>query len=49
MANGADVVYALRANRDDESLFKQLGTRAFYRLMNAKSRFQVPPMRAISV
>ncbi|HEX5312452.1 glycosyltransferase family 2 protein [Aquabacterium sp.] len=41
--SGADVVYALRANRDDESLFKQLGTRAFYRLMNAKSRFQVPP------
>jgi glycosyltransferase involved in cell wall biosynthesis len=34
---------ALRANRDDESLFKQLGTRAFYRLINAKSRFQVPP------
>lgn len=40
---GADVVYALRANRDDESMFKQLGTRAFYRLINAKSRFQVPP------
>ncbi|HET8871414.1 MAG TPA: glycosyltransferase family 2 protein [Aquabacterium sp.] len=41
--NGADVVYALRANRDDESLFKQVGTRAFYKLINAKSRFQVPP------
>ena len=40
---GSDVVYALRANRDDESLFKQVGTRAFYRLINAKSRFQVPP------
>ncbi|MGE5450574.1 MAG: glycosyltransferase family 2 protein [Acidobacteriota bacterium] len=40
---GADVVYALRANRDDESLFKQWGTRAFYRLINAKSRFRVPP------
>jgi glycosyltransferase involved in cell wall biosynthesis len=40
---GADVVYALRANRDDESLFKQLGTRAFYRLINSKSRFHVPP------
>ncbi|MEY4766248.1 MAG: hypothetical protein RI907_2921 [Pseudomonadota bacterium] len=40
---GADVVYALRANRDDESLFKQWGTRAFYRMINAKSRFQVPP------
>ncbi|MDE2433660.1 MAG: glycosyltransferase family 2 protein [Burkholderiales bacterium] len=40
---GADVVYALRANRDDESLFKQVGTRTFYKLINAKSRFQVPP------
>lgn len=40
---GADVVYALRANRDDESLFKRLGTNAFYRLLNAKSRFTVPP------
>jgi glycosyltransferase involved in cell wall biosynthesis len=40
---GVDVVYALRANRDDESVFKQLGTRAFYRLINAKSRFHVPP------
>ncbi len=42
-ADGADVVYALRANRDDESLFKRVGTNAFYRLINAKSRFQVPP------
>mgnify|MGYP003351347992 CR=1 FL=1 len=41
--DGVDVVYALRANRDDESLFKQVGTRAFYRLINAKSRFHVPP------
>ncbi|MBI3381335.1 MAG: glycosyltransferase family 2 protein [Aquabacterium sp.] len=41
--SGSDVVYALRENRDDESLFKQVGTRAFYRLINAKSRFQVPP------
>ncbi|WP_290676602.1 glycosyltransferase family 2 protein [Aquabacterium sp.] len=40
---GADVVYALRENRDDESVFKQVGTRAFYRLINAKSRFWVPP------
>jgi len=41
--SGSDVVYALRENRDDESLFKQVGTRAFYRLINAKSRFLVPP------
>jgi glycosyltransferase involved in cell wall biosynthesis len=40
---GADVVYALRANRNDESLFKRLGTNAFYHLINAKSRFVVPP------
>lgn len=41
--SGSDVVYALRENRDDESMFKQVGTRAFYRLINAKSRFWVPP------
>jgi glycosyltransferase involved in cell wall biosynthesis len=41
--NGADVVYALRANRNDESLFKRLGTQAFYHLINARSRFEVPP------
>lgn len=41
--SGADVVYALRANRDDESFFKQAGTALFYRLINARSRFQVPP------
>jgi polyisoprenyl-phosphate glycosyltransferase len=40
---GVDVVYALRDNRDEESLFKQLGSRAFYRLLNARSRFEVPP------
>jgi glycosyltransferase involved in cell wall biosynthesis len=40
---GADVVYAVRENRDDESAFKRLGARWFYRLMNAADRFEVPP------
>jgi glycosyltransferase involved in cell wall biosynthesis len=40
---GADVVYAVRANRDDEGLVKRWGTRAFYRLLNAFEGFEVPP------
>jgi len=40
---GSDVVYAVRANRDDEGLVKRLGTRAFYRLLNAFEGFDVPP------
>ncbi|MBS0445668.1 MAG: glycosyltransferase family 2 protein [Proteobacteria bacterium] len=40
---GADVVYAVRENRDDESAFKRWGARLFYRLMNAADRFEVPP------
>lgn len=40
---GADVVYAVRENRDDESAFKRVGARWFYRLMNAADRFEVPP------
>lgn len=39
---GADVVYALRTNRDDEGVFKRMGTGLFYRLLNARSRFEVP-------
>ncbi|MDQ2780660.1 MAG: glycosyltransferase family 2 protein [Pseudomonadota bacterium] len=39
---GADVVYALREDRSDESVFKRLGTRAFYALVNAADRFRVP-------
>ena len=39
---GADVVYAVRQNRDDESRFKRLGARWFYALVNAADRFQVP-------
>ena len=40
---GADVVYAVRANRDDENFIKRVGTRAFYRLLNAFEGFEVPP------
>lgn len=39
---GADVVYAVRTQRDSETVFKQLGTRWFYRLMNGGGRFKVP-------
>lgn len=41
--SGADVVYAVRDNRDDESLFKRWGARCFYALVNAADRFEVPP------
>lgn len=40
--DGADVVFALRSDRKDESAFKRLGTRWFYRLVNAAGRFEVP-------
>lgn len=39
---GADVVYAVRAHRRDESLVKRTGTRAFYRLLNWFERVKVP-------
>lgn len=39
---GADVVYAVRTQRDSETVLKQLGTRWFYRLLNGGSRFEVP-------
>lgn len=39
---GADVVYAVRKERSDESLGKRLATRLFYRLINASDRFEVP-------
>ena len=40
---GADVVYAVRENRRDETAFKRLGTGLFYGLLNAADRFVVPP------
>jgi glycosyltransferase involved in cell wall biosynthesis len=39
---GADVVYAVRASRDDESAFKRLGARCFYALLNSSRRVRVP-------
>ena len=39
---GADVVYATRRGRDDESAVKRLGARWFYALVNAADRFEVP-------
>ena len=41
--SGADVVYAVKANRDDEGAFRRWGSRTFYRLLNAFERFKVPP------
>lgn len=40
---GADVVYAVREDRSDESFVKRTGTDLFYRLMNVGDRFEVPP------
>jgi glycosyltransferase involved in cell wall biosynthesis len=40
--HGADMVYTVRANRDDEPRLKRWGAAWFYRLVNA-SRFKVPP------
>ena len=39
---GADVVYAVREHRGDESLTKRAGTRAFYRMLNWFERVKVP-------
>jgi polyisoprenyl-phosphate glycosyltransferase len=39
---GADVAYAVRESRRDESRFKRLGARCFYALVNGGDRFEVP-------
>jgi glycosyltransferase involved in cell wall biosynthesis len=39
---GAEVVYAVREQRDDESRFKQWGSKLFYRLLDTSDRFVVP-------
>lgn len=39
---GADVVYAVRSHRQDESAVKRWGARWFYRLVNATDRFKLP-------
>jgi len=40
---GADMVYAVRADRSDESAFKRLGTRLFYALLRLGSSVEIPP------
>lgn len=40
-ADGAEVVYAVREMRGDEHLMKRLGTKLFYKLVNASDRFVV--------
>ncbi len=39
---GADMVGARRASREDESWVKRMGTRAFYRFVNASSQVRIP-------
>jgi glycosyltransferase involved in cell wall biosynthesis len=39
---GADVVYAVRQSRANESRFKRVGVRWFYGLVNGADRFEVP-------
>lgn len=39
---GADMVYAVRTDRQDENRFKRVGSRWFYKLVNAADRFEVP-------
>lgn len=39
---GADVVYAVREHRESETAFKRVGSKLFYRLINAGDRFDVP-------
>ena len=40
--DGADMVYTVRATRGDESFLKKLGTRIFYRIVNAGSAVPIP-------
>ena len=40
--DGADMVYTVRATRGDESFLKKLGTRIFYRVVNAGSAVPIP-------
>ncbi|MFH0134363.1 glycosyltransferase family 2 protein [Variovorax sp. EL159] len=39
---GAEVVYAVRQERSDESRFKQIGSKLFYKFVNSSDRFEVP-------
>ncbi|MDE4193455.1 glycosyltransferase family 2 protein [Phaeobacter gallaeciensis] len=42
-AEGFEVVYAVRAHRDDEPYLKRLFTRVFYKLLNLGSEADIPP------
>lgn len=39
---GADMVYAVRASREDESVFKRVGTKLFYQLLREPGGMRVP-------
>lgn len=39
---GADMVYAVRSHRNDESRLKRLGTRALYAMLSKGARFRIP-------
>jgi len=41
--NGADMVYAVRNDRDDEGWVKRAGARLFYRMLNGTRGVRVPP------
>jgi len=40
---GAEMVYAVRQDRQSEGAFKRIGTQWFYRLVNRGARFEIPP------
>jgi len=40
--DGGDMVYTVRKSRADESVLKKLGTRLFYRVLNAGSAVEIP-------
>ncbi len=40
--NGAEVVYAVRENRDDENALKKFGSGLFYRIVSRNARFALP-------
>ncbi|HEY9191365.1 MAG TPA: glycosyltransferase family 2 protein [Methyloversatilis sp.] len=40
---GYDMVYAVRADRDQQGLFNRVGSRLFYRMMNMGGRLDIPP------
>ena len=40
--DGYDVIYTAKAHRDSESLLRRLGVKAFYALINFRSRHRIP-------